>query len=213
MSNPEDLLTVLRDVDSPLGGWHHTPPQTGVTLTSPFYNGLRDLAIRHLTANGVEITDELMLLIEDGACRETPAAVALGWCRKREPKPVAGMPVPLLSAVESFQKCTWQAIMTRKFVPREEAERRLSVCISCPMRGESPGGCDGCYSLLRKAKDLLGGKSALTIEADESGAVRDTCQACLCVLPIKVFLTSETLDKCEGDRRPPYAPGCWRLEE
>lgn len=209
MSNPEDLLSVIRDINSPPGGWRYTPPETGVTLTASFYGELRDKVVRHLRANGFEADEDV---IQDGACRESPS-VPPGWCRKRDPKPIAGMPIPLLSAVESFLRCTWQAILSRKFVPREEAERRLSVCMGCPMRGASPGGCGGCYDLLRKAKDLLGGKSALTIEPDEDGTVRDTCQACLCVLPLKVFLTTPTLEKCEGERKPPYAPGCWRLEK
>lgn len=205
----EPLLTVLRDINSPPGGWRYTPPQTGVTLTASHYSFLRDKVIRHLKANGFEVDEAA---IEDGACRETPAAGR--WCGPAAPKPVAGMPVPLLAAVEAFLSCTWQAILARRFVPREEAERRLAICLTCPLRSDAPSGCGGCYTLLRKAKDLMGGKSALTVEPDADGTVRDTCSACLCLLPLKVFMTSETLDKCEGDRRPPYQEGyCWRLEK
>jgi hypothetical protein len=206
----DNLLIVQRDVNSPPGGWKYTVPQTGVTITSPFYASLLPRVIRHLKANGIPITDELLEVIEDGACRESNVG---SWCCPKPEKPVADMPVPLLSAMESFIRCIWAAVLARKFVPREEVERRIAVCMICPLRSEAPSGCSGCYTLLRKAKDLLSGKSAITIEPDADGVVRDTCKACLCVLPLKATMTSSTLDKCEGERRPPYAEGCWRLEK
>ena len=210
MNNPEDLLTVVRDVNSPPGGWKYTVPETGITITAPFWAVLKPRIIQHLTANRISVDDERMLQIENDACAETQPPGS--WCQKRPPKPVAGMPIPLLGAVETFLKCIWAAIVRREFVSREEAQRRLDICMECPLRGASPGGCTGCYTLLKKANSLLEDKGAFVIEADADGFVRDTCQACLCVLPLKVWLGDKTLNRCEGGKRPPYARGCWRLE-
>lgn len=206
--NNEDLLTVVRDVNSPPGGWKYTVPETGVTITGSHYALLKSRVIQHLNANSLPVDEDL---IEHGACVETKPPGS--WCSKREPKPIAGMPVPLLGAVEVFLKCIWAAIVGREFVPRAEAERRLGICMKCPLRGASPGGCTGCYTLLKKANSLLEDKGAFVIAADEDGFVRDTCLACLCVLPLKVWLGDKTLNQCEGSSRPPYAAGCWRLEK
>lgn len=204
--NNEDLLTVVRDVNSPPGGWKYTPPQTGVTITAQFWNGMLPRVISHLKANGVEITDELLLEIEHGACVESNVG---GWCRKREPKPVAGMPIPLLSAVEAFLKSVWGVLKERRFVPREEAERRAAICRECPYRVTSPGGCVSCQSLIKAAAELIE-KNPIKFEPDEDGTVRDTCRACLCICHIKCWVPSTVLDKAEGEKRPAYHKSCWR---
>lgn len=209
--NPEDLLHVQRDVNSPPGGWKYTVPETGITITAQFYSILVPRVTQHLLANGIPVDDERMMLIEDAACRETQPPGT--WCAKRDPKPVAGMPIPLLATVESFLKCIWTALVARKFVPREEAERRLAICMKCPLRSTTPSGCSGCYTLLKKANSLMEKKGALSVEPDEDGTVRDACSACWCLITLKPWMTSATLDKCEGGSKPPYAEGCWRLEK
>lgn len=207
MNNETELLTVIRDINSPPGGWKYTPPQTGITITSSHYSSLKDKVIRHLRANRVEVDEAV---IEDGACRETENLPA-GWCRKREPKPVAGMPVPLLSGVEMFLKSVWGTLKGRQFVHLEEAERRAAICRECPYRVDSPGGCVSCFSLIKAANNLID-RNPIKFEADADGTVRDTCKACLCVCHIKVWVPSAVLDKAEGEKRPNFHPSCWRLE-
>lgn len=207
--NSEDLLSVQRDIEAPPGGWRYTVPETGVTVTGQFFRILRDRTIAHLKANGVAVTEERLLEIEDGACRETKPPGS--WCAKRPPKPVAGLPLPLLTTVETFLKCIWTALVSRQFVKREEAERRLAICKQCPLRSEAPGGCEGCYTLLRKARTLMGKNDALKIEPDEDGKLRDTCAACLCLIPLKGWMGNAALDRCEGEKKPAYWEKCWRL--
>lgn len=207
----DKLLTVLRDVNSPPGGWRYTVPETGVTITGAFFAILKPRVIQHLVANGITVDAERELLIADGACRETRPPGS--WCREIPPKPIAGMPIPILDAVEQFLKCIWSALVSREFVDRTEAERRIAICMECPLRGTSPSGCSGCFSMLKKANNLLSKKGAITIPPDADGTVRDTCLACMCLLPLKVRMSNAALDKCEGGKKPPYAKGCWRLEE
>jgi hypothetical protein len=206
----EDLQIVQRDIDSPPGGWRYTVPETGVTIKAPFFNTLKPRVIAHLKANHVVVDDERLLLLEDGACRETRPPGS--WCAKRPAKPVEGGMLPLLIHVERFLKTVWGAIRARQFVSREEANRRIAICLQCPKRAATPGGCQGCYTLLKKAATLMEKNDAIKIEPDEDGYVRDTCSACWCVLPLKVWLPQATLDKAEGEKRPDYAPGCWRNE-
>ena len=206
MSNPEDLLTVLRDVNSPPGGWRYTPPQTGVTITASFWNELRQKTIAHLSANSVTITDEMLLEIEDGACRETPAAGR--WCGPRPPKPVEGaLPHLTLAHLERFLKTIWHALLTRNFVGREEAERRAEICRTCPLITGGLGGCSGCYDLLKKAQSIVE-KNPIVMDPDA-----EVCGACGCYVPVLVHLPNSTLDRAVGEKMPKYQQGhCWRLE-
>lgn len=202
-----ELLTVLRDVNSPPGGWKYTPPQTGVTITTQFYNGLLPQVLQHLRANGVEITDELLLEIEDGACRETKPPGS--WCSKRQPKPVEGqLPHLTLGHLDRFLKSIWGALVSRDFVPREEAERRAAVCASCPLVTGGLGGCSGCYTLLRATEKLVQ-KNPIRMGED-----KDVCGACGCHIPLLVWCKNSTLDKAVGEKMPRYREGhCWRLEK
>ena len=201
MTDP-DLLSVQRDVDSPPGGWKYTVPQTGVLITGQFFSVLKKRVVAHLKANGHVVDDEVLALIEHGACIETRPP---GWCKKRPPKPVAGMPFLTLLSAERFVRTVWQALKDRQFVPREEAERRLAICATCPL-ATSITGCSGCATLLKKVVELVDERSTLK---DTPG--KEFCGACGCYCRGKSLLSNSTLDKAEGSKRPPYWERCWRL--
>lgn len=206
--NSEPLLAVLRDVESPPGGWRYTVPQTGVTLTAPFFKPLYLKVVAHMSANGIEVGDDFREIVEDGACKETRPPGS--WCSKRKPKPVAhGRPAALLIHVDRFLRSVWQALRDRKFVSREVAEKRMDICRRCPLRSDLPGGCQSCFSLVKAALKFVE-RNPIQIEPDEDGIVRNACGACWCLLPAKVILPNSTLDKAEGSERPEYWEGCWR---
>lgn len=204
--NPEDLLTVVRDVNSPPGGWKYTPPQTGVTITAPFFVTLKDRVTRHLRANGVVIDDDLLLEIEHGACVETNPG---SWCAKRAPKPVDGaLPHLTLAHLNRFIKSIWHTLVSKDFVTREEAERRAEICKTCPLVTGGLGGCATCYDLLRATEKLIQ-KNPIQMDAD-----KDVCGACGCHIPLLVWCRNSTLDKAAGEKMPKYREGhCWRLEK
>lgn len=204
MNNPEDLLTVLRDVDSPPGGWKYTVPETGVTVTGQFYGLLKDRVVKHLRANGHTVTDEMLLLIEDGACRETQTP---GWCKKRGKKPVdTKLPHLTLAHIDRFLKSIWSALVDRDFVSREEAERRAEICRNCPIITGGITGCSGCYTMLRKAQSFVQ-KNPIQMEPD-----KQVCGACGCFTPLLVWFKNTTLDRAAGKTMPKYQEGhCWRL--
>lgn len=201
--NPDSLLHVQRDVESPPGGWKYTVPETGVTLTAQFYNVLLPMIVAHLKANGHEVSDAALLVIEDGVCRETRPPGS--WCAKRTPKPVDGtLPFLTLTTAERFLKTVWGTIRDRKFVSRAEAERRLAICMSCPL-ATSIGGCSGCHSIVKKVTEFMDRANPLTVEEG-----KEFCGACGCLLLAKSAIPNETLDRAEGESRPRYWEGCWR---
>ena len=200
---PEPLLAVLRDIEKPPGGWTYTVPETGVVITGDFFSSdLWPKIVRHHEANGLGEPDRG--LVEDRACRESPG----GRCGTRQPKPVAGMlPHLTLGLVERFLLTVWQTLKDRDFVSREEAERRAAICRSCPLVTGGIGGCEGCFDLIRKARDFV---QSSPIKFEEN---KDACGACGCFLPAKVLLSNKTLDRAEGEQKPRYWEKCWRLEE
>lgn len=202
------MKAVLRDIEKPPEGWRYTVPETGVTLRGDFFEAVWKQLLRHCTANNLPEPDRAM--VEHAACEETnPPGSRCGQAR---PRPQADKPIQhlLLSHVERFLNTVWQAILDRKFVNREEAVRRVNVCLACPLRTTMPGGCTGCYTLVRKAESILRKRGSVQIEEDPDGFKRDVCGACGCFIPLKVVLENRTLDKAEGTERPAYWSGCWR---
>lgn len=204
------MRAVIRDIEKPPGGWKYTVPETGITVTGDFFSILYKRVVDHRRANRLPVPDDYREFLEDAACRETQPPGSR--CGESKPKPVGERPIQhlMLNRVERFLKTVWQAILERKFVSREEAQRRVDVCMGCPLRTTMPGGCTGCYTLVKKADALLRKNGAIRIGADEDGFVRDVCGACGCIIPLKAALDNGTLDRAEGDHRPPYWEGCWR---
>lgn len=204
------MKAVLRDIEKPPDGWRYTVPETRCLIKADFFEDLWKKVIRHRDANRLPIPDDYREFLEDAACRETNPPG--NRCGEAKPKPRASGPIPvlLLSHVERFLKTVWQAIVDRKFVSPDEALRRVEVCLDCPLRTTMPGGCTGCYSLLDKAKKILGKRGAIEIREDLDGFKRDVCGACGCVIPLKVVLENATLNKAEGSERPAYWEKCWR---
>lgn len=202
----DDLLAVQRDIDSPPGGWRYTVPETGITITAQFYATLRPRVIAHLKANHITVDDERLLLLEDGACRETRPPGS--WCAKRPAKPVEGkLPNLTLGHIDRFLKSIWAALVSRDFVSREEAERRAAICAACPLITGGIGGCSGCYTMLKKAQGVL---QKNPVQMEEG---KDVCGACGCYAPILIWLKNATLNRAAGEKMPRYQEGhCWRLE-
>jgi hypothetical protein len=206
------MKAVRRDIEKPPEGWRYTVPETRSLIKADFFEDLWKKVIKHREANNLPIPDDYREFLEDAACNETNPPGSR--CGEAKPKPRANKPIQvlLLSHVERFLKTVWQAILDRKFVSREEARRRLDVCMECPLRTTMPGGCTGCYSLVKKAGDLVSG-GLFSIREDFDGFKRDVCVACGCFVPLKVTLENATLNKAEGSERPAYWAECWRNDK
>lgn len=203
------MRAVVRDIERPPNGWQYTVPETNCTIKAEFFEQLWKRILAHRNANNLPIPEAYREFIEDAACAQSNLGGT--HCGTRRPrstdKPIQHL---LLSHVERFLKTVWQAILDRKFVTPEEAARRVSVCAGCPLRTTMPGGCTGCFTLIKKADAILKRTGAVVIPADGDGFVRDVCGACGCFIPLKVALENSTLDRAEGGSRPAYWEGCWR---
>jgi hypothetical protein len=115
-----------------------------------------------------------------------------------------GVPHLNLAMAKRFVETMARVIKERRFVPREEAERRAAICRACPM-ATSIGGCRACSAVFRKME------RALKHDPIEMPAEQEFCGACGCVLRLKCLVPNDILDAAEK-QRPDYAPGCWRDE-
>ena len=196
-------LTVTRDMDAAPGGWTYTVPETGVTLKAPYAHTLRKRVFDHMTANSIPLPPDFMEWINDAICRESghgsPYCGELKPSQRQQPLP----PLSWALAVR-FVSTILHAIKDRKFVSREEAERRIAVCMDCPL-ATSIGGCKGCSTIFRQSERVM--KNYLIDTPRE----KEFCGACGCKLSYKVWIDNATLDKAEGGNKPDYAEGCWRL--
>jgi len=204
------MKAVLRDIEKPPEGWRYTVPETNVLIRADFFEDLWKKVLRHRHGNSLPIPDDYREFLENAACEETqPPGSRCGAPRR---KPRARNPIPrlMISHVERFLNTVWAAIVDRKFVAREVALERVSVCMNCPLRSHMPSGCSACYTLLGKAEKLLAKNGAIEVPPDEDGSVRNVCGACGCFIPLKVALENSTLDRAEGGQRPAYWSECWR---
>lgn len=209
MNRPKPL-SVLRDIESPPGGWRYTVPQTGVTLTAPFFRPLYQKVVAHMAANGIEVGEDFRSVVEHGACIETKPPGS--WCAVAKPKAVqSNRPAALLLYVDRFLRSVWHALKDRKFESEEVVAHRISVCKNCPLRSDLPAGCLSCFSLVKSVLKFIE-RNPNRITPDEDGVVRNACGACWCLIDAKVLLPNSTLDKAEGSERPAYWEGCWRNE-
>lgn len=204
--NSTNKLTVIRDIESPPGGWRLTVEQTGLTIRAPFFTILKRRVLAHLRANSIEIPEDFDIWCADAACRETsPGQPFCGGCSK---KPFAGMPALSLAMAARFLNTMWQAVKDRKFVDKEERDRRLAICMECPA-ATNIGGCKSCNAIFRKVARELKDDDADIPEK------KSMCSSCGCLIKAKTLLLNSTMDKAEGWNegvRPDYALGCWRNE-
>ena len=195
-----DRLTVSRDIESPPGGWKLTVEQTGVTIAAPFFRILHQRVAAHMRANSLPMPEDFDEWCADAACRET--GCGRPFCGGAPEKEVSGMPSLNYALVARFLKTMIGVIRDRKFVSNELAESRRAICMNCPLRRETIGGCMfGCKALLRKA--------ARALANDHADPKLGFCGACGCWLKLKTLVPNPTLDRAEAER-PPYHESCWR---
>jgi hypothetical protein len=78
--------------------------------------------------------------------------------------------------------------------------------MACPY-ATNIGGCTSCSTIFNQVERLMKHNPI----AVEKG--KEYCGACGCVVRVKVLIPNETLDRAEGQEKPPYHERCWRLPE
>lgn len=199
--------TIVRDDSPPFGGWRVQVPQTGVFFIEGSAMTLRNKVRQHLVANGHEVPPNYREWIEDLICQQGSLD---GTICAEIPKEMPEQVKTLTWAIaERFIKTIWglsKSSNKPKLVPLVEAERRATICAKCPLNVELAIPCKGCRGLIKRAAEVLGGRTTSLDKKLES------CAACGCDLKLKVHISNEIIDKAEARKNPDYAPGCWRLE-
>lgn len=189
---------ITRDIEEPSGGWTYKVPHTGVTITAHSAYTMRMRVRAHLRANDIPIQDDFDEWLDDDYCRQS--GVGSPFCGRPVPKPPAGKVVPSLAMLNRFVETMIRVIKARRFVPREEAERRAAICVNCPANTKL-GWCRKCQNLLGWAMRVMKGF--------QTEAKPDVCARCGCLLRVKVWIPNALLDKAEK-AKVEYEPGCWR---
>lgn len=206
--NSEPRLTVTRDVDHPVGEWKFVVDQTGVTLKSASAASLQRAVRQHLIVNDVALPDgDFKTWFEDAMCRQQ--GYPDPYCGEAPPQIHSQASSVTWNQLERFAKTMWNLIKTgMNLVPQAEADRRASICATCPLNQEFGLGCAGCRGLLNRVKDALGSRVT-----GHDAELKD-CIACGCTLKLKVWVPADVLDAGEaGNTKPNYANGCWRLPQ
>jgi hypothetical protein len=95
-------------------------------------------------------------------------------------------------------------------VAQEDAQKRADVCISCPLNQKSNTVSDKVAANIKRQREL---KSQLELRVTGEKSLY-TCQACLCNLPLKVWIPTQNLKLGENkETLSKYDANCWMRKE
>lgn len=183
-------MKVTRPFQGTANDWRYVQPETAGVFTGFSYWELLEKVRKHRSAMGLDLAEGWEARFQDDLCRQN------------ELVPCAGRPVNsetrqlTLHDLRRFMNsiANWNG----ELVPREEAERRAKICVSCP-KNQSVRGCWGCAGLLKQVVGFLQGQKGTTMDP-----ALESCGVCGCVLRAKVWMPLNTEDGLE------YPSHCWQ---
>jgi hypothetical protein len=177
---------------TPNGNWNVTLPVINVRIESNHYRAWMGLIGKALEANDMNERGW-----EEGivhlACEQNPQ-----WdCEDTE---IVERGTTVEDVWRAFKTATKWVSGGGKLVDQEEADRRASICVSCPKHGNVTG-CVGCRGVLNWSFDLLGNRRT------QQDANLAQCKVCGCELKVKVWMPLDAIsgDAIDGD----YPNACW----
>lgn len=186
------MLTPISTTEGPQGGWRFKEPANGVVITHNHYRAFMSDIFKMREANGLFTGTGWQADVLDEVCRQNPTLP----CKDVD----APERVLTLDDIRRFSISVSNWIASGgKFVDYQEAERRASICLTCP-RNKSVTGCWGCHGILNWLTENLGDRRT-SKDADLHG-----CELCLCALRAKVHIPLGVLDN-EGVDFPEW---CWQ---
>jgi len=196
---------VLRDRSSiPGHEWAAFVPETGATLRSPSRVGLIPMVAAHLRANNLPAMLDPEEDIDSYICAamsERQRGKRCTFCSgETRPEHVKIGVNDALGFVDFVTKNGWS------FVTPEEAERRASICASCPWNLPLAQHCPTCEA----AKLLVEGAHKISGSRTTShDRALKNCGVCGCFLKVKVHV------QMSDDYRPgrEYPAWCWAKNE
>lgn len=167
--------------------------EDGVAYKAPNFANLLAHIEHHRIHNGGDLALGWQNRVGDSICEEQN----LPSCTKFASGPRKLSTSDIATFFRSMAK--WAAAGF-KTVDQSEAERRASICASCPKNVEIHG-CGGCFKLAAKVKRVIG-DAKTSYDSDLQG-----CEVCACSLQAKVWLPTKAM---AGSRKKEDFPShCW----
>lgn len=185
----------INTLQGPPGGWHHKEngipfPLNGSKIAS-LISVLKEVENYRL-ATGGDLNPGWEDRLLDQMCRENPEYRCIED-GDRKPRNINFQDVKRFLHVMAYHVQNGL-----QHVSSEEAARRESICMRCPMRTQESF-CFGCKGLGEKARQVTQGKET------PNSQVLGSCHVCGCLLKAKVWFPLEVLKK-DGLDYPAY---CW----
>ena len=171
---------------SPPGGWKITA-STGITFKHYDYRSVRNDYKRHCLANGIMLSPTWEEEFLSTMCEQNPHWGKQCVPAQKSPQRRRLTLEAALSFLNMMRKWAIDAMGGKPaFVSQEEAERRASICASCPNNGNLQFGCGACMSTVLQLLHAIIGKRK-TSRDSELGA----CLVCSCSLKVSVHVPTE----------------------
>lgn len=188
---------------TPVGGWRYLQPETQVWIESDHYDGLVSRVCEHRKYKGITPNDydSVSHAIEQQFC------MLLGeqWCyaeRGEQWEPYNDLTEKVgVQQIVDFSQFAIQFISKGDpLVPKEESERRSSICKSCPFNKRSKT-CI-CTPLYKMMDALI--PSSRKIDG------LNVCGICGCSLSLKVLMPQSAVDADNANKHLKFPTSCWQ---
>lgn len=197
------MLHLLDPTSVPPGGFRYLCPETQTWIRAASMGELVAASEKHRAANKLGIPDSFREHVEAQLCSHMPP----GTCKHEAGVAVSGPRRLTFQDVVSATKTlgSWFIKGTPK-VDQVEAERRASICLSCPMN-QNFDGCTTCAEKdLREAIAGLMGNSKTPYDSS-----LHTCFACGCTLKAAIWFPIDILRKNMAEGVNEMLPDhCWK---
>ena len=170
---------------SPSGGWKIKVPKTGIEFKHYDYKSICNAYRSHCNANGIFLTPRWEEEFISEMCKQNPH-----WgnsCTKINMKNIQKRKISVSSVLSflNMMKAWAQSTISGNsaFVSQEEAEKRASICASCPMNATLQFSCGACMSaVITLISSIIGNRK--TERDKDLGA----CLVCSCSLKAAVHV-------------------------
>lgn len=186
-------MKVLRPGDSTSNNWRYVQPETGSIFTGFSYWQVRDAVYKHRAAMKLDTSTGWEERFQDEICQQNEQA----HCNRGKNSHINAKRSITIDDLKRFMVTL--SNQEGSFVSQEEAERRATICSTCP-KNQTVAGCWGCGGIIKSVTKYLGNKRTSRDKALES------CSVCGCVLRAKVWLELGTIDNSGLE----YPEHCWQ---
>lgn len=205
------LVPISPDVSPPGARWKYTDPANGQPFSEPSLKQLviavgkaRAAMLELDTSSDIDLRPQWQeRLIHEMCVQMQPLGLKCENHDENGRSTTVWMGLSDLVRRWNGTKANWEAA-GRPFVSPEEAERRASICRSCP-ENRPITGCFGCGGFAAEVSAWMGGLKTLKDEH------LHTCFVCGCFLRSKVWMPLDVIDN-QGADFTPVRGWCWQAQ-